>query len=135
MLKKCKLFTIKTLKDKRGSLSVIEKKKFNKFFFKTKRIYYLYGSKLNIKRGVHAHKKLKQILFAINGAFKITLDDGFEKKNFTLNSPNKGIYICPMVWREVLPIKKNSILVVLASREYESCDYIHKYNDFLKLIK
>ena len=74
MILQSRKFKIKTFSDKRGKLSFLEKK--NGLLFLIKRIYYFYNTKTLIKRGVHAHRKLKQIFLVMNGKFKIILDDG-----------------------------------------------------------
>ena len=133
MISKCYLFEINSFEDKRGGLSVLEEN--NNVPFKIKRLYYLYSTKINKVRGVHAHKKLEQIIFALAGKFKIVLDDGNTKKVFKLDKPNLGLYVSPGIWREVHPLEKNGVCAVLASRNYEEEDYIHNYQDFIKFCK
>jgi dTDP-4-dehydrorhamnose 3,5-epimerase-like enzyme len=128
-IKKCYEFDIDSYPDYRGGLSVLEED--SGITFRTKRLYYLYNTVKDEVRGVHAHKKLEQIIIAISGKFNIVLDDGLVKKSFLLDSPSKGIYICPGIWREVFPIEDNSICLVLASRKYEEDDYIHDHQEFL----
>ena len=86
-------------------------------------------------RGVHAHKKLEQVIIAFAGKFKIILDDGQERKIFILDQPNLGLYVAPGIWREVYPLEENGVCAVLASRKYEEDDYIHDYDDFLMYLK
>ena len=73
----------------RGNLSFIEKKKIP---FEIKRVYYLYDVPSDGSRGGHAHKKLNQFLIPLSGSFDVIVDDG-SSKTFTLNKPNKGLYI------------------------------------------
>jgi len=103
--------------------------------FNIKRIYYVYTVPKEIKRGFHAHKKLEQVLISMSGSVKIKVDDGNEKKVFELNSPNKGLYIGPGVWREMYDFDKSAVLLVLASEYYNESDYIRNYEEFLKMIK
>ncbi len=133
MLDKCYTFEIDSFRDKRGCLSVLETGK--NIPFDVKRLYYLYNTQDQLVRGVHSHKKLEQVLVSFSGTFKILLDDGFQKKVFTLDNPAKGLYVCPMIWREVTPIGDNGLCAVLASRIYEEEDYIHEYSDFLEIIR
>ena len=95
----------------------------------------MYHTKVNQVRGVHAHKKLEQVIIAFAGKFKIILDDGQERKIFTLDQPNLGLYVAPGIWREVYPLEKNGVCAVLASRKYEVNDYIHDYDEFLMYLK
>lgn len=130
MISKCSLFEIQSFKDSRGGLSILEES--DNVPFKIKRLYYLYSTKVNKVRGVHAHKKLEQIIIAFAGQFEILLDDGKAKKLFTLDRPNLGLYVSPGIWREVYPLEENGVCAVLASRVYEEEDYIHDYKDFLE---
>ena len=60
---------------------------------------------------------------------------GDEGKIVVLDKPNLGLYISPMIWREVTPIENNGICMVLASRKYEEEDYIHDYKEFISLVR
>jgi len=113
-----------------GNLSIVESNK--NIPFKLERIYYLHGIPSTVERGVHAHKKLQQLIIAISGSFDITLDDGKNKITYHMNDPKKGLYICPMIWREINNFSNNAVLMVLASTKYEEDDYIHNYDDFIQ---
>ena len=133
MITECRLLDIDSYEDERGGLSVLEENVNVPFVLK--RLYYLHHTKVNQVRGVHAHKKLEQVIIAFSGKFKIILDDGKEKKIFTLDQPNIGLYVSPGIWREVYPLEENGVCAVLASRKYEEEDYIHDYDDFLMYSK
>lgn len=132
MLKDCNLFEIDTFKDNRGALSILQNGQGSPF--PIERIYYLYDAKVTHIRGVHAHHKLEQVIVAINGSFQIKLDDGFDSKTILLDRPNLGLYICPMIWREVTPVENGGVCMVIASRVYESEDYIHDYDEFINIV-
>ena len=117
MISKCRLLEIESYDDERGGLSVLEED--GLVPFPIKRLYYLYHTKVNQVRGVHAHKKLEQVIIAFAGKFKIILDDGQERKIFILDQPNLGLYVAPGIWREVYPLEENGVCAVLASRKYE----------------
>ncbi len=133
MISDCRLFDIRSFEDSRGGLSVIEAD--IDLSFEIRRLYYLYCTSKNIVRGVHAHKKLEQVLISFGGSFDVLLSDGVNSKTFKLDKPNIGLYVCPMIWRELTPLEENSICTVLASRPYEEDDYIHNYDDFLSISK
>ncbi|MDA9079014.1 FdtA/QdtA family cupin domain-containing protein [Gammaproteobacteria bacterium] len=133
MISNCRLFDIQSFEDERGGLSFIEPGEDLKF--NIARLYYLYRTSKNALRGVHAHKQLEQVLISLNGSFEVLLSDGIESQTFLLDRPNLGLYVCPMIWRELNPIEDNSICAVLASRPYEEDDYIHNYDDFLSIAK
>lgn len=133
MISDCRLFEIRSFEDERGGLSVIETG--SDISFNVKRLYYLYDTTVNLVRGVHAHKKLEQVIIAFSGVFEILLDDGNQKKKFILDRPNLGLYVSPGIWREVYTLKENGVCAVLASRVFEEDDYIHNYNEFIEFTK
>ena len=77
---------------------------------------------------------VEQIIFAASGRFEIKLDDGKNSKIIILDKPNEGLYVCPMIWREVSPLEDDGVCIVLASRKYEEYDYIHDYKEYLSLV-
>ncbi len=102
--------------------------------FDIKRIYYIYDVPIGVKRGMHAHKKLKQVLWCPFGEIEVILDDGAEIQSYQLNSPEKLLLVGVGVWRSMIWKKQDSVLCVAASDYYEEEDYIRNYDDFLKYI-
>lgn len=100
--------------------------------FDIKRIYYISNVPQNEKRGFHAHKELKQLLFCPYGEVLITLDDGKKREDILLNDPSIGILIEEPLWREMLWLKESSVLCVAASDYYVPDDYIRDYSQFLQ---
>ena len=82
-------------------------------------------------RGAHTHKETIQALFCIQGDIKIALDDGKRKETVLLGRPNVGVLLEPGVWHEMQDFKKDTILLVLASKKHEPEDYVRSYEDFL----
>ena len=124
-----KIIKIKKIISDCGILSIFESNR--DIPFEIKRIYYTYNAPLGTKRGMHAHKKLKQILFCPYGKIEVILDNGTEKKNVILDDPSKGLIIRGGIWRDLVWLKENSVLVVAASDYYDANDYIRDYNEFL----
>ena len=118
---------------RKGDISVVENGK--EVPFDVKRIYYLYDVPGGADRGGHAHKELYQLIVAASGAFTVELDDGTNKKAFTLNRPYQGLLIKPGIWRTLTDFSSGSICMVLASEKYDEKDYIRNYNDFGKYRK
>ena len=100
--------------------------------FDVKRIYYLTRVPENTIRGYHAHKLLEQVLICMNGQVTISVSTPFEKELITLNDPATGLYIGPMVWREMYDFSPGSVLTVLASDYYDEDDYIRDYETYRK---
>lgn len=123
-----KLIDFKSLGDDRGSLISLEENK--NIPFNIKRVYYIFGTKEGVRRGFHAHKKLKQVAVCVSGSCKFLLDDGKEKHHISLSSPEKGLLIEDMVWHEMYDFSDDCVLVVLADDFYDESDYIRDYDEF-----
>ena len=101
-------------------------------YLKIKRVYYLYDVPSDGSRGGHAHKKLNQFLIPLSGSFDVIVDDGSSKKTFSLNKPNKGLYIPNGIWREMENFSAGAICLVLASDFYDESDYFRDYKRFIQ---
>lgn len=128
-----KTYTFPPNGDERGQLVAIEAMK--NLPFEIKRVYYIYDTLPDVRRGFHAHKCLQQILLCVNGSCKIHLDNGSETAEVTLDEPNVGLYISNNMWREMYDFTPGTVLLVLASEYYDEADYIRNYGDFIKMIK
>jgi len=113
-----------------GNITVLENG--DNIPFDVKRVYYLYDVPAGEARGGHAHYELEQYIVAASGSFDVILNDGTNKKTFTLNRPHLALYIVPGLWRELNNFSSGSICMVLASNDYDETDYIRDYNDFIK---
>ncbi len=119
--------------DERGQLVAIEALK--DLPFEVKRVYYIYNTLSNVRRGFHAHRNLQQILVCVHGSCKIHLDDGTDTAEVLLDKPYEGLYIANDMWREMYDFSEGAVLLVLASEYYDEADYIRSYEDFIKLVK
>ncbi|MEY8701928.1 FdtA/QdtA family cupin domain-containing protein [Francisella philomiragia] len=119
--------------DRRGSLVSLEQNK--NIPFDIRRVYYIFNTKTNARRGFHAHRNLKQVLVCVSGSCKVLIDDGVSKENVLLNSPDKGLLISGVVWREMFDFSKDCVLLVLASELYDESDYIRDYDKFIKEVR
>ena len=133
--KHCKRIELKQIIDKNdGVLSIAEQQE--NIPFEIRRVYYIYELEYsNSSRGFHAHKKLEQAIFCLNGSFKLMVDDGNHKENFSLNNPNNGIYMAPKLWHTMSEFSKDCIILVFASEYYDESDYIRDYDEFTNYIK
>jgi len=124
------IFNFKIIGDERGSLIALEECK--NIPFKVKRVYYSYNMAEKTRRGSHAHKTLDQILICVKGSCAILMDDGTEKQEVLLDSPEKGLLVGKMAWHEMYGFSQDCVLLVLASDYYDENDYIRNYERFLK---
>lgn len=133
MLSACRIIDLPKIPDHRGNLTFIEG--LNHIPFEIKRVYYLYDVPGGETRGGHAHKELRQFIIAMSGSFDVILDDGFNKQRFFLNRAYYGLYVPPMIWRELENFSSGSVCLVLASMPYDESDYYRNYSDFLKAVR
>jgi dTDP-4-dehydrorhamnose 3,5-epimerase-like enzyme len=124
-----KLIQFQSHGDDRGSLVSLEENK--NIPFDIKRVYYLFDTKLKVIRGLHAHKKLKQLAIVLKGSCRFRLDDGVEKIEILLDNPSQGLYIESFIWREMFDFSEDCVLMVLADSVYDESDYIRDYEEFL----
>ena len=130
----CKIITIKTIGTEGvGQLSFFEANR--DFSFGIKRIYYISKVPEGKRRGFHAHKDLKQLLFCPFGKINLVLDDGLTRDEIVLDDPSIGVLIERPIWREMVWLEKNSVLCVAASDYYAVDDYIRSYDEFKKMIR
>ena len=87
------------------------------------------------ERGGHAHKGLHQLIIAMSGSFDVLLDDGSQKRRYHLNRSYYGLYVCPMIWRELDNFSSGFVCLVLASNVYSASDYYRDYPTFLAASK
>ena len=119
--------------DPRGNLTVIESGRHVPFVFQ--RIFYLYDVPGGASRAGHALKTCEQFLIAMSGSFDVTLDDGYERQKFQLNRSYLGLYIPPMIWREIDNFSSGAVCLALASHPYDENDYYRDYDAFLKAVR
>lgn len=126
----CRIINIKTIPTVgAGELSFFEAN--HDIGFDIKRIYYISKVLEGMRRGFHAHKELKQLLFCPYGAVQMVLDNGTVREEITLNDPSVGIIIDKPTWREMLWLQKDSVLCVAASDYYNAEDYIRDFDEFV----
>ena len=119
--------------DARGNLSLVEQE--NHIPFVIRRTYWLYDVPGGECRGGHAYRENQEFIVALSGSFDVILDDGKEKKTFSLNRSYNGLYVPKGMWREMENFSTNSLALVLSSTKYDATDYIRDYNEFLEFAK
>lgn len=126
----CKIIDLPKIQDPRGNLTFIESN--NHIPFGIQRVYYLYDVPGGSERGGHAHKELHQLIIAMSGSFDVVLNDGKEQKRIHLSRSYYGLYVCPMIWRELDNFSSGSVCMVLASNKYEEDDYYRDFTEFMR---
>jgi len=98
--------------------------------FPIKRAYYIFGTQPGVRRGKHAHYKLRQLLICLAGSCSILLDDGCRTEQVRLHRNDQGLFLEPMVWHEMFDFSASCLLLVLADARYDETDYIRSYSAF-----
>lgn len=132
-IKNCKLINLPKISDPRGNLTFIESGKHIEF--NIKRVYYLYDVPGGAERAGHALKTCQQFLVAMSGSFDVSLNDGNEKQKIHLNRSYYGLYVAPMVWREIDNFSSGSVCMALVSTFYDPSDYYRNYEEFLASLR
>lgn len=123
-----KLIKLPKFLDARGNLSFIEQE--NHIPFKIQRTYWIYDVPGGEKRGGHAYKENEELIVALSGSFDVIVDDGKEKRTFSLNRSYYGLYVPKGTWREMQNFSTNSLALILSSTKYDDNDYIRDYDEF-----
>lgn len=124
----CRLVELRQYIDERGGLSVVETG--DDVPFTIERAYYLYDVPNGAARGAHGHRALQQLVIAVHGSFRVTVDDGTRQTRYRLDRPNLGLYIGPMTWRRLTHFSPGAVCLVLASAHYDEHDYFREYPSF-----
>lgn len=122
------------LGDERGNLVVIEGEG-RDIPFDIKRVFYIYGSDADVVRGQHANRESEFLMVNVGGTSKVKIDNGYETRIIELNRPGMGLYLAPMVWKDMYDFSADSILLVLSSRHYDPEEYIREYDDYITEVK
>lgn len=131
-LQHCRIIELPKITDHRGNLTFIESGRH--IPFDIKRAYYLYDVPGGAKRAAHGHRNLHQFMISMSGSFDVTLDDGHARQVFNLNRSYYGLYIPPMMWRDLDNFSSGAVCMVLASDFYDESDYFRDYEEFLKAV-
>lgn len=129
-MNKPKIINLPKFLDARGNLSFVEQE--NHIPFVIRRTYWLYDVPGGECRGGHAYRENQEFIIALSGSFDVILDDGDEKKAFTLNRSYYGLYVPKGMWREMENFSTNALAMILSSTDYDPNDYIRVYDEFLK---
>ena len=131
-LSDCNIIELPRVHDPRGNLTFIEAERHVPF--PVRRVYYLYDVPGGATRAGHGHRRLRQLIIAMSGSFDVVLDDGRARARHHLNRSYYGLYVAPMMWREIDNFSSGSVCMVLASEYYDEADYFYQYDDFLRAV-
>jgi hypothetical protein len=131
-LSHCRIIDLPKISDPRGNLTFLEGDRHVPF--QVKRVFYLYDVPGGAERAGHALKTCQQFLIAMSGSFDVIIYDGKEKQRIHLNRSYNGLYLPPMIWREMDNFSSGSVCLALASEPYNENDYYRDYRKYLQVV-
>jgi UDP-2-acetamido-3-amino-2,3-dideoxy-glucuronate N-acetyltransferase len=123
-----RLIDIPKIEDLRGSLSFGEIEA--QLPFIPKRFFVIHDVPSKEIRGEHAHRKLQQLLICLKGSVSCVVDDGKNRAEIRLTSPQQALLVPPRVWAIQYRYSPDAVLLVLASDKYSAEDYVRDYDEF-----
>lgn len=127
------LHVLREVRDMRGDLCAAEVGADVPFL--VRRSFLVYNVPNAELRGEHAHRRCAQFLIAVKGSVRVVADDGSQREEFSLDRPNLGLYLPPMIWGIQYRYSEGAVLLVLASDPYDPADYIRDYGEFVALAR
>lgn len=124
----CVKISLPKIGDERGNLSIIEQLK--QIPFDIHRVHWIYDVPGGIDRGGHAYKETEEFIVALSGSFDVVIDDGKDKKTYSLNRSYFGLYVPKGMWRTMTNFSTNSLALVLSSTDYDEQDYVSDYEEY-----
>jgi hypothetical protein len=118
-----RLIRFPTIPDATGTLTVMEA-----LPFEVQRVFTLHGTG---RRDGHAHRELEEVVVAVSGSFDVVTVNAAGRHRWTLNRPDRGLFIEPPVWRHLENFSANATALVLCSAPYDEADYIRDFGEFL----
>jgi dTDP-4-dehydrorhamnose 3,5-epimerase-like enzyme len=128
-----RVVSIPVIADSRGALSYAQLG--DQLPFEVRRYFLLFNVPEGAIRGAHAHRDLQQFVVCVHGSCRVIVDDGEHRDELRLSSPQRGIYVPPLLWTTVVPDSRDTAVIVLASDEYDPDDYIRDYDEFLAVTR
>ncbi|MEL3892202.1 WxcM-like domain-containing protein [Ferrovibrio sp. MS7] len=126
------LHRFKKVRDMRGDLAVADIPK--DVPFAPQRWFAVFNVPSEKTRGEHAHYRCHQFLVCLHGSCAIVADDGINRTEVMLDSPDMGIYLPPLTWGIQYKYSADGVLLVFASDPYDPTDYIRDYADFVRVV-
>ena len=127
-----RILHLRTNSDLRGSLAVLDF--VQDLPFQPVRFFTVFDVPSSHVRGEHAHRVCHQLLHVPSGSVRVVLDDGRDRVDLTLDSPDIALHVPPMVWASQYAYTADAVLNVLASHKYDPGDYVRDYKEFTSLV-
>lgn len=127
----CRLIDLPKIHDPRGNLTFVESGRHVPF--EIKRAFWIYDVPGGSVRGGHAYRSIHEFIVALSGSFEVMVSDGSHRVHYALNRSYQALLVPNLIWREMINFSTNSVALVLASGPFSPDEYVHDYEDFLRL--
>lgn len=101
--------------------------------FPIQRVFWIHDIPAGTRRGGHCHNTCSEVVVAVRGAFRMTVDDGRVRGDVWMDSPRRGILVPAGTWCELTDFEPGTLVMVMASHPYDATGYCHSYDDFLNM--
>lgn len=131
-IEECKLVELPVIGDPQGNLAFAEGE--SHVPFPIARVFFVYDVPGEAVRGGHAHRSLEQAVFCLAGRLDVVVDDGAQRRTFSLEDPRTGLYLPPMVWHDLVGFSTGTVYLALTSAQFDESDYIRDHEEYLTAI-
>ncbi len=100
--------------------------------FPVHRAYYIRDVPAGESRGAHGHKALRQCFLCLRGSVQLSITKGGQTESVDLTRPSEAAVVPAGCWRDLSEFSEDSVVIVLASDEYDEADYIRDYDAFVR---
>ena len=128
-----RLIDLPVIPDVRGKLSFLQHPDHLPFIIR--RTFWIYDVPGDGVRGGHAYHRQVELIIALSGSFRVTVDNGYQETDYYLRRPDKGLLIPALTWRSMHDFSTNSLSLHLSDSRYDASDYIRDYETYKENIK
>lgn len=114
--------------DKTGKMIVLENNK--TLPFDIKRLFYIYNVAPNEIRGQHANRNSSFVIICVQGSVTVKIRSYDEEETFKLKSPNEGIYLPKLIWKDMYNFSDDAVLLVLSDQFYDPNEYMSDFEKY-----
>ncbi|MEJ0065775.1 MAG: DegT/DnrJ/EryC1/StrS family aminotransferase [Caulobacteraceae bacterium] len=124
------LVDLQTIPMANGILGVAEVSR--QIGFPVHRAYYIRDVPAGQSRGGHGHRVLRQCFLCLRGSVKLSVERSGATQIVELTRPSQAAVVGAGCWRDLSDFSDDSVVIVLASEEYDEADYIRDHDNFLR---
>lgn len=123
-----RLVPVTVMPSESGTLGVLQASEH--IGFVPKRVYFLTHLPEGAKRGAHAHRRLRQCIVCLSGGVTLEVIKREHRSIHRLDTPGTAAILDAGCWRDLFDFAPGTVVVVIASEEYDPGDYIRSFEEF-----